>query len=305
MYAIKENKIVDELPIYVYFSDNRKNRFLSEFHVHEYMELIFVLKNNIVINVDGKELTVGENDLALITDNAIHRAETQRGADTQLFIVQFMPRLIFSGGYASIDSHHIFSFLHGLTESKIIIRNLDEDGSQFASVLQQMVSEYTNHLPGRELLIKSHIYYLIGMLVRKNMVSMAYLEEPDSFHHIQKAVQHIEANYQSNITLESVADIVGFSKCYFSTCFKKVTGSTFTEYINFVRINEFEKLLVKNNMNICEAAYEVGFRNISNFNRTYKRIRRISPQMYKAVLGANPLMNPVMGLAENGFINDS
>lgn len=59
---------------------------------------------------------------------------------------------------------------------------------------------------------------------------------------------------------------------------------TFIEYLNSVRIGLACKLLADKKHNIVGVAYEVGFNNLGNFNRQFKKIKNMTPREYRKKL---------------------
>ena len=83
------------------------------------------------------------------------------------------------------------------------------------------------------------------------------------------------------ITLESIADIAGFSKFHFSRLFKQCSGQNFYDYLCFKRIKTAEMLLLKPTLPITEIALQSGFSSLSTFNRTFKRLKNCTPTEYR------------------------
>ena len=76
----------------------------------------------------------------------------------------------------------------------------------------------------------------------------------------------------------SVAREVHLSESYFSTLFKKRCGTSFTEYLNAVRIEESKRLLAQGDLNVTEAAVRVGFASQSYFSKVFRRVTGMSPR---------------------------
>ncbi len=87
-------------------------------------------------------------------------------------------------------------------------------------------------------------------------------------------------NYQSEIKLKTISGIANLSEPAFCRYFKKRTRKTFFDFLNELRISEACKLLLNKDTSISEAAFEVGFNNISNFNRKFKSILGVTPTEY-------------------------
>ena len=93
-------------------------------------------------------------------------------------------------------------------------------------------------------------------------------------------------HYQRSITLEEVAQQVFLSVTSFCRYFKKSTRKTYFEFLSEVRVGQACRLLQKEKEQpIYSIAYEVGFNNIANFNRQFKRIMGLTPTAYRESLG--------------------
>ena len=94
-------------------------------------------------------------------------------------------------------------------------------------------------------------------------------------------------NYNKPITLDKAAEIANLSTTAFCRFFKERTRKSFTEFVNEVRIGEASKLLIDSDFNISQICYEVGFNNISNFNRKFKEIMNLTPKAYRSSYSLN------------------
>jgi len=82
------------------------------------------------------------------------------------------------------------------------------------------------------------------------------------------------------IYIEEVAQIANLSTEAFCRYFKTRTGKTYTHFLNEVRVSNACKMLIGKEVNIQEVCYNSGFSNLSNFNRTFKKIAGKSPSKY-------------------------
>ena len=97
---------------------------------------------------------------------------------------------------------------------------------------------------------------------------------------ISKAINHINLNFDSAVSLSSVADIVDVSPSHLSRQFKKETGLTITEFINKKRVEESKFLIKQNNNSLIDIALMVGFTNHSYFCTVFKQITNLTPTEY-------------------------
>ncbi len=98
---------------------------------------------------------------------------------------------------------------------------------------------------------------------------------------INKVYEYVEQNYQKNIDIQAVADLANLTVPSFCRYFKKISHITYTDFVNEYRINQACRLLFENKP-IADICFEVGFNNISHFNKTFKQLKGVSPREYKA-----------------------
>lgn len=105
-------------------------------------------------------------------------------------------------------------------------------------------------------------------------------ENPYSFH-VKKAIDYIEAKYMEDIKLDDISSYLDINKSYFCSIFKEETGSTFTQYLNKVRIDKSKELLLNENTSVLDIALAVGFNNQNYYNIVFKRLTDITPLEYR------------------------
>jgi two-component system response regulator YesN len=76
----------------------------------------------------------------------------------------------------------------------------------------------------------------------------------------------------------------GLNEDYMGQLFKKVTGTTISNYINTNKINAAKSLLAGTNSKIIDIAYHVGFDNLTHFHRQFKKQTGCTPNEYRTVV---------------------
>lgn len=100
---------------------------------------------------------------------------------------------------------------------------------------------------------------------------------------INKIYEYVEQNYQQSIDIQVVANLSNLTVPSFCRYFKKISHITYTDFVNEYRINQACRLLLENKP-VADICFEVGFNNISHFNKTFKQLKGVSPREYKATL---------------------
>jgi AraC-like DNA-binding protein len=98
---------------------------------------------------------------------------------------------------------------------------------------------------------------------------------------MDRVMQFLLENRFQKISLVQAASIANLSKEAFCRYFKLRTRKTFTQYVTQLRINEAQKLLQETELGISEIAFQIGFENLSYFNRSFKNIVGISPRKFR------------------------
>lgn len=91
----------------------------------------------------------------------------------------------------------------------------------------------------------------------------------------------ISGNYSSDVRLGQLAAMADMTETSFSRFFKRNTGTTFSRYLSELRMAKACQLLVTSDFSITTISAEVGYDNLSNFNRTFRNLRGITPSQYR------------------------
>ena len=157
-----------------------------------------------------------------------------------------------------------------------------ETRAQIAEIMIRMDGE-----KGLERLIS--LMEILNTLEKADTEKMKFLSsvelsqefQPELQSRIDKVCTYINQNYKQRLNLEQAAKIANMSVTAFSRFFKKSTGKTFVQYVNELRIGRACKLLIESQLSIAEICYEVGFNNLSNFNRRFFERHKMSPRQYR------------------------
>lgn len=120
--------------------------------------------------------------------------------------------------------------------------------------------------------------------VEKKMLSVVKLTQPEGNSkqtRIADVIDYITKNFGMDMSLEKAAEIAGMSHTAFSRHFQKHTGNRFIEFVNRVRIGQACSMLYSTDEQVSSICYEVGFKNLANFNRQFLRMKNMTPTAYR------------------------
>ena len=96
------------------------------------------------------------------------------------------------------------------------------------------------------------------------------------------AVRYMHENYSGDISLQSVAEMLGISANYLSHMFTKCLNISFVNYLNKIRVEESKKLLDNPSLKVYEVSERVGFYSTAYFIRVFKSVTGQTPNEYRS-----------------------
>lgn len=98
---------------------------------------------------------------------------------------------------------------------------------------------------------------------------------------VQKVCSYVKENYQTEISLEEAAEMIGYSSFYFAKLMREYFNMSFIDYLTSVRINKAKELLKVTDLTVSEIGYKVGYNDANYFTRVFKRTVGITPTQFK------------------------
>lgn len=249
-------------------------------HWHNALEVIMPVENHYQVVIKGTTYTIQPGELLIIPPNELHRLIAPKSGIRFIFLfdISLISKI---KGYSSIQT----IYAHPLHICKDNFPYVYEDIYQ---CFVQIRNEYFNKTEFADLTIYS---LLIQILVKLgyNHVNSFNDENPGRMESQKKYVKkftelmdYIDEHYMEDLTLENIADEIGFSKFHFSRLFKQYTNFTFCDYLTHRRIKAAQALLCNEELSITEIALQSGFSSISTFNRIFKQETGCTPSEYRS-----------------------
>lgn len=94
------------------------------------------------------------------------------------------------------------------------------------------------------------------------------------------AIEYIAENYNKHISNDELATVAGLSTAYFRKLFKEVMGEYPMNYIKAIKMKKAQKMLKSDYSSITDIAYSLGYNNVYEFSRDFKKRMGLSPSSY-------------------------
>lgn len=262
-------------------------------HWHKEIEIIFVTKGSVNIGYNGQIVQVHEGEIFVFGSGESHYFVASPGSNRLVFqfdLTLFRDTLFKEKGHSELIKLFEKAENHSVewpyeTKEKVM------------SCLKKLYEEMTHLETGYEYAMISELLALMTIYYReipskKQTVKRASFVEAvnnhDTLERLNEVFMYVENHYTEGITLEDIAEVVGFSPYYFSRFFKKNTGQTFMQFLTDYRINQAKYILSHEKIPMIEVAEKAGFSSVKTFHHVFKEQVGLPPLKYqKSIFGNN------------------
>ncbi len=88
-------------------------------------------------------------------------------------------------------------------------------------------------------------------------------------------------NYREEINLKRLAELVNMAEGSLCRFFKQNMGTTIFDYLNKIKVEFACKLLMDIDLSVLEVCLDIGFNNLSHFNKQFRKVTGITPSEYR------------------------
>lgn len=250
-------------------------------HWHDEIEFIYIKKGCGTISVDFTTYEVHAEDIAFILPGQLHAISCLPDQHMEYENIIFHPELLESSG-ADACFH---TFLQPLLSLRLACPSiLTKRESSYATVRSCL--DKNDHIcmsfpAGYPLAIKGNLFALFFALYTSYGDKKRSPSAGKNIEKLKSVIKYVELNYPSSMSISQMADLAGFSESHFMKYFKNTMGVSFTAYLNSYRLTMAARLLLQSDDTILSIASEVGFDNLSYFNRAFKKQYGITPSAYR------------------------
>lgn len=278
----RQDRLDEMFPVGVRIQDNLLEHAIAAHHFHNFYELLFIIEGYACVEINDNIFNVEKNDLIILNCNDIHSIGCDLGHNTKFMVIQFLPEVIDLRYSKLYQSNYIMSFIN--MKKSMILKLFDNqiDPEYIYNQLMGLYGEFTKKDNGYEIFTKGYIYRIVSYLTKKGMVNVIKNEiQEKGLKRLEPIFKYIESSYFEKVDLENAANKLNLSYYYLSRFFKKITGKNFTDYIDYVRVCEAQRLLLTWDVSITRISAEVGFANVGYFDRVFKKYKGYSPKYFK------------------------
>ena len=256
--------------------------FYNHLHYHEDYQLIAIIKGEGILYAGNGMTPFVEGDVFMIGSNVSHLFKS----DTRYF-AKNSPGIKGISLFFNYNSFGTDFFnIREMQNLKELLNNSSK-GIKVAKKSKRQLYGLITTLPSLEQ--EKRIIAFLEILSAFDSCEKEYINEslhPRNFtseqnERLHKILDFSFEHFKEDITIEKIADLAHLSRAQFSHFFKVHTGKTYIQFLNELRIENACVLLKNNQYSVEYICYEVGFRNMSNFLRHFKRQKQTTPVQFR------------------------
>lgn len=254
-------------------------------HYHNVIEIIYILEGQFVITVNDTKYTLSPGDMILVNTKEVHSVIVPDHGVHRSFAVKFLPETICSDSQSLMELKYVIPYIISFSNFKTLYTREEVENSNIKGWLDSIMREDRERSYAYKFAIRIYISHLILDLIRKvNNVTPIDEEISEGIRaKFTDIFNYISGNYAEKLTAVHLAKKFGLRQSDFSAYFKKITGKSFNEYLNYIRVCKAKRLLIDSEKNISEIAMSVGFSSTSYFINCFKTQMEMTPMGFKQI----------------------
>lgn len=248
-------------------------------HWHNEVEILFFINGYAKQQVDDHIFIAEPGDIVIISSDQIHSTYSYQESKCDILVVMFDAANLFGNQANQVSTQSYGNTVH----FKNPIKTSEDLGKCLLESINQINKELIEKKDSYAGMIMSYLFKLTSLLKRYNLYEIHSKNEKNVNiikQTLQKTFTLIDKNYAEDISLVLAAAASNLSIPHFCRLFKKATGMTFTDYLNFYRVLHAEKLL-SSSKTITDISLECGFGSTSSFIRSFKKYKHCTPSSFR------------------------
>ncbi len=266
------------------FKEFRKiTHFPFNWHYHPELELTLIVKGRGLRFVVDSIQDYREGDLCLLGSNTPHTWQSvpTRGESVHSIVILFKREFLGADFFERPEARPIAELFERA-----------RTGLSLTGKTRQLIAAQMRKMCDTPRGSFQHVLDLLSMLAtiaaassRDCLALGTCTLNPESnkeaHRRLSSVLNYIDSHPDEIPPQSEVARQVRLSPAAFSRFFKRCVGKTYVSYLNELRIGRACRALIETDLNITEIAYTAGFNNLSNFNRRFRAMKKLTPSAYR------------------------
>ena len=251
-------------------------------HWHSEFEINYVISGKAELICNDKRITTQTGDIILITPDKLHAFYSIEGCQQRYDTIVFSSDML--GVYGSDRScvECVHPLVSGAMDATLVISKEHDKHKELEAIVKSIFYCAKENTPLHDFLMKSELIKFFWLLFESGDLYCTNEKAISKSEVFRPILEYMHEKCQENITVDELADIACMSRSYFMKRFREVSGVGAIEYLTQIRIKKACNLLAETELSVLDISLECGFKNLSNFNRQFKKKVGCTPREYRS-----------------------
>ena len=250
-------------------------------HWHGEFEINFIISGRAEFICGDKRFISSEGDIIIIPPNMLHAVYPHESFRQRYDTVVFSPEMLGVSENDRCAVECLKPIVSGCAAINTRITREHVYYGELKTTAENIFSCAKGNASRLDMLMKSELLRFFWLLEESGDISLTDKNTASRSEMIRPAIEYMNDNFSEAVTVEQLAEITNMSKSYFMRRFKETAGVGAIEYLSQLRIKKACEILLGTDKTVAETAFECGFRNLSNFNRQFRRLAGCAPKEYR------------------------
>lgn len=232
-------------------------------------------------HVDLESYVADAGTLALILPGQLHSISQHEKDSFEYENIIFHPNILLSKQTDECTKEFFLPLLANEISLPAFITPSLKNYKEIVSCIDEADEICKTYPKAYQFALKSQLFRFFYLLISTCSTTVSHKKDRRTLDKMKQIIKYIECNYMEKITITAIANEAGFSSSHFMKYFKNTMGTSFIEYLNEYRLTMASRLLLSSDASILDIANEVGFDNLSYFNRLFKKRFLTTPSNYR------------------------
>lgn len=249
-------------------------------HWHKEIEINYIILGSVEFICGDDKFVATEGDIVLVMPDMLHSVFPNENSSTFYDTIVFSADMLGLSENDRSSTQFIKPISEGCAEIYPLIKKDHIYYDELKTTVENIFSSAKGNSPALDILMKSELLRFFWILIEnKDIKTNDSQAEKNGF--LKPVIEYMNENFSENITVSDLAVKACMSKSYFMQRFKDSAGMGAIEYLSQLRIKKACEILKDSDMSSCDTAFMCGFRNLSNFNRQFRKIVGMTPKEYR------------------------
>ncbi|NLI53639.1 MAG: AraC family transcriptional regulator [Clostridiales bacterium] len=273
----------NEMQVQIYEFAYHENKNMEFLHSSEFYKLYYVIDGEMVLLIDGEEVSLSAGDICMINRHVSHASAYQPGLEQKYIQIVFDLSPCSYKGFHDInpvEHYEVDAIMESVAIQKYWVRT---DKNNFISSLNIICDDLKKNHLDTFLRMRNMLYSLLITALQNNSRPLPAEMKEITFpkNKAVAIVEYIWDHYGENITLETAAQAMNISYRHINRVLKSYYGTTFSKILATHRLNVAKHYLAETDYSIERTAELVGLSYASSLQELLKKTDGITVSEYR------------------------